>query len=52
MDFWSMRIYRLPRAGRAEIVDEVRAMPPMKDMYGMGFDPRFFALSAFRLPMR
>ena len=22
-------------------------MPPMKDMYGMGFDPRFFALSAF-----
>lgn len=30
-----------------KIIDEVRAMPPMHDMYGMGFDPRMFALSAF-----
>jgi hypothetical protein len=29
------------------IVDEVRAMPPMKDMYGMGYDPRTYALAAF-----
>ena len=30
-----------------KIIDEVRAMPPMHDMYGMGFDPRMFALSSF-----
>ena len=30
-----------------KIIDEIRAMPPMHDMYGMGFDPRLFALSAF-----
>jgi tetratricopeptide (TPR) repeat protein len=30
-----------------KIIDEVRAMGPMHDMYGMGFDPREFALSAF-----
>lgn len=30
-----------------KIIDEVRAMPPMHDMYGMGFDPRMFALSTF-----
>jgi hypothetical protein len=30
-----------------KIIDEVRAMPPMHDMYGTGFDPRMFALSAF-----
>jgi hypothetical protein len=30
-----------------KIIDEVRAMPPMHDMYGMGFDPRMFALSGF-----
>jgi len=30
-----------------KIIDEVRAMSPMHDMYGMGFDPRLFALSAF-----
>lgn len=30
-----------------KIIDEVRAMPPMQDMYGMGSDPRLFALSAF-----
>jgi tetratricopeptide (TPR) repeat protein len=30
-----------------KIIDEVKAMPPMKDMYGMGSDPTKFALSAF-----
>jgi tetratricopeptide (TPR) repeat protein len=30
-----------------KIIDEVKAMPAMHDMYGMGFDPRLFALSAF-----
>jgi hypothetical protein len=34
-------------ADAQKIIDEVRAMPPMHDMYGMGFDPRFFALSTF-----
>jgi tetratricopeptide (TPR) repeat protein len=33
--------------GAQKIIDEVRAMPPMHDMYGMGFDPRMFAMSAF-----
>jgi tetratricopeptide (TPR) repeat protein len=48
MDFL---VYAYLQTGREQdaqkIVDEVRAMPPMKDMYGMGFDPRQFALSAF-----
>ena len=48
MDFL---VYAYLQTGREQdaqkIIDEVRAMPPMKDMYGMGFDPRFFALSAY-----
>jgi len=44
-------MYAYLQTGREQdaqkIIDEVRAMPPMKDMYGMGFDPRQFALSAF-----
>ncbi len=44
-------VYAYLQTGREQdaqkIIDEVRAMPPMKDMYGMGFDPRLFALSAF-----
>lgn len=48
MDFL---VYAYLQTGREDdaqkIIDEVRAMPPMKDMYGMGFDPRMFALSAF-----
>ena len=48
MDFL---VYAYLQTGREEeaqkIIDEVRAMPPMHDMYGMGFDPRLFALSAF-----
>ena len=48
MDFL---VYAYLQTGREQdaqkIIDEVRAMPPMQDMYGMGFDPRLFALSAF-----
>jgi tetratricopeptide (TPR) repeat protein len=29
------------------LMEEVKAMPPMKDMYGMGFDPRISTLVAF-----
>jgi tetratricopeptide (TPR) repeat protein len=48
MDFL---VYAYLQTGREEdaqkIIDEVRAMPAMHDMYGMGSDPRLFALSAF-----
>jgi hypothetical protein len=48
MDFL---VYAYLQTGREQdaqkIIDEVRSMPPMHDMYGMGFDPRLFALSAF-----
>jgi tetratricopeptide (TPR) repeat protein len=48
MDFL---VYAYLQTGREDdaqkIIDEVRAMPPMHDMYGMGYDPRMFALSAF-----
>jgi tetratricopeptide (TPR) repeat protein len=48
MDFL---VYAYLQTGREadarKIIDEVRAMPPMKDMYGMGFDPTKFAMSAF-----
>jgi len=48
MDFL---VYAYLQTGREtdaqKIIDEVRAMPPMHDMYGMGSDPRPFALSAF-----
>ena len=44
-------VYAYLQTGREEdaqkIIDEVRVMPPMHDMYGMGFDPTKFALSAF-----
>jgi len=48
MDFL---VYAYLQTGREQdaqkIIDEVRTMSPMKDMYGMGFDPRMFALSAY-----
>lgn len=48
MDFL---VYAYLQTGREQdaqkVIDEVRAMPPMKDMYGMGFDPHLFGLSAF-----
>jgi tetratricopeptide (TPR) repeat protein len=48
MDFLVYAYLQTGREDEAEkIIDEVRAMPPMHDMYGMGFDPRLFALSAF-----
>ncbi len=34
-------------ADAQHVIDEVKAMPPMKDMYGMGFDPRISALVSF-----
>jgi hypothetical protein len=48
MDFL---VYAYLQSGReaeaAKIIDEVKAMPPMHDMYGMGFDPRTYALTEF-----
>jgi len=50
MDFL---VYAYLQTGREEdaqkIINEVRAMPPMKDMYGMGFDPHLAALSDFQV---
>ncbi len=34
-------------ADALKVIEEVKAMPSMKDMYGMGFDPRVYALVAF-----
>ncbi|HZQ21012.1 MAG TPA: tetratricopeptide repeat protein [Terriglobales bacterium] len=48
MDFLVYAYLQTGRENDAQkIIDEVRAMPPMHDMYGMGYDPRMFALSAF-----
>jgi tetratricopeptide (TPR) repeat protein len=50
MDFL---VYAYLQTGREEsaqkIIDEVRGMPPMHDMYGMGFDPRVSALNDFQV---
>src|SRR5258707_9418415 len=34
-------------ADALKVIDEVKAMPAMKDMYGKGYDPRVYALVAF-----
>jgi tetratricopeptide (TPR) repeat protein len=34
-------------ADALKVIEEVKAMPPMKNMYGMGYDPRIYALVAF-----
>lgn len=34
-------------ADALKVIEEVKAMPPMKDMYGMGYDPRTYAMTAF-----
>jgi hypothetical protein len=48
MDFLVYAYLQTGREADAQkIIDEVRGMPAMHDMYGMGFDPRLFALSAF-----
>jgi tetratricopeptide (TPR) repeat protein len=48
MDFL---VYAYLQCGREAdawaIIEEVKKMPPMPDMYGMGFDMRTFALSKF-----
>jgi tetratricopeptide (TPR) repeat protein len=48
MDFLVYAYLQSGREAEAQkIIEDVKAMPPMHDMYGMGFDPRTFALSAF-----
>jgi hypothetical protein len=48
MDFLEYAYLQSGREADAQhLIDEVKAMPAMKDMYGMGFDPRVYALSAF-----
>ena len=46
-------VYAYLQTGREEdaqkIIDEVKAMPTMHDMYGMGFDPHLAALSDFQV---
>jgi hypothetical protein len=48
MDFL---VYAYLQSGREQdaqkVIEEVRSMPPTKDMYGMGFDPRADALTRF-----
>jgi len=46
MDFLVYAYLQTGREADAQkIIDEVKAMPPMKDMYGMGSDPRPWFLS-------
>jgi tetratricopeptide (TPR) repeat protein len=48
MDFLEYAYLQSGREADAQkLIDEVKAMPPMKDMYGMGFDPRLYALVIF-----
>ncbi|HYM76164.1 MAG TPA: hypothetical protein VE377_09325 [Candidatus Dormibacteraeota bacterium] len=48
MDFLVYAYLQTGREAEAQkVIDEVKAMPPMHDMYGMGFDPRTFALTQF-----
>ncbi|HET9406262.1 MAG TPA: hypothetical protein VFO39_03430 [Candidatus Sulfotelmatobacter sp.] len=48
MDFLVYAYLQSGREAEAQkIIKEVKAMPPMHDMYGMGFDPRMYALSEF-----
>jgi len=48
MDFL---VYAYLQCGREAdamaVIEEARKMPPVPDMYGMGFDPRLYALSKF-----
>src|SRR5204863_10099565 len=48
MDFLVYAYLQTGREADAQrIINEVQAMPPMHDMYGMGFDPHLAALSTF-----
>ena len=48
MDFL---VYAYLQSGREadaqRVIEEVKTLPPMKDMYGHGYDPRAYALSKF-----
>jgi hypothetical protein len=48
MDFL---VYAYMQSGREadarRVIEEVKTLPPMKDMYGHGYDPRAYALSKF-----
>jgi tetratricopeptide (TPR) repeat protein len=48
MDFLEYAYLQSGRESDAQhLIEEVKAMPPMKDMYGLGFDPRTYALVVF-----
>jgi tetratricopeptide (TPR) repeat protein len=50
MDFLVYAYLQTGREADAQkIIDEVKAMPQMHDMYGMGFDPHLAALSDFQV---
>jgi tetratricopeptide (TPR) repeat protein len=48
MDFLEYAYLQSGReADASHLIEQVKAMPPMKDMYGLGFDPRVSALVTF-----
>ena len=48
MDFLVYAYLQSGREAEAQrVIDEVKAMPAMKEMYDMGFDPRVYALAKF-----
>jgi len=49
MDFLEYAYLQSGREADAQrLIEEVKAMPAMKDMYGVGFDPRLYAVVAFQ----
>jgi len=48
MDFLEYAYLQNGREADAQhLIEEIKAMPSQKDMYGMGYDPRVWALAAF-----
>jgi hypothetical protein len=48
MDFLVYSYLQSGREGEAQkVIDEVKAMPPVKNMYGMEFDPRIYSQARF-----
>jgi tetratricopeptide (TPR) repeat protein len=48
MDFLEYAYLQSGREADARhLIEEVQAMPPMKDMYGTGYDPRIYAMVVF-----
>lgn len=48
LDYLVYAYLQIGRESEAQkIIEEVKAMPPMKDMYGEGSDPRIYALVVF-----